>query len=151
MLISNGISDYRNIGQMFRIAEGFGVSRIYFDRDFAKSRSKVERISRSTVNSIGYRQYSNPLTLAAQLRNEGFSILALEKCDSSINLTNFDLDNNSSVALIMGNEQVGVSQDWLDEVDLSVHIPMFGINTSFNAIHALSIALYELRRPEMKE
>ncbi len=47
------------------------------------------------------------------------------------------------VALIVGNESLGVSQTALDKCSTSVHIDMYGNNSSMNVSSALAIVLYK--------
>ena len=51
---------------------------------------------------------------------------------------------NRPVALILGNEIHGVSDEVLAQMDLIMEIPMHGLKESFNVSIATGIALYEL-------
>lgn len=151
LVITDGIMDHRNLGQLFRLADGFGVQAIYLDVDIDPMKWKLERISRSTINHIPFHDYSDVHLLATQLHDEGYFLIALEKCDQSKSIVDLNVSKYKRLAVIIGNEQDGISSSWLKESDQSMHIPMFGVNTSFNVVHALGIGLYELRRTEMKD
>lgn len=73
--------------------------------------------------------------------------MALEITDESQSLLEFDLppiSNNRPLYLIAGNEAAGVDQKILDVCDVSVHLPMYGQNTSMNVAVALGAAVYLL-------
>ena len=51
-----------------------------------------------------------------------------------------------SLALVLGNEGEGVSQEWTDSADLRVSIHLGGAVESLNVASAAAILLYEIRR-----
>lgn len=57
-----------------------------------------------------------------------------------------DVDLTGPVAIIMGTEQLGLSQKWLDLADLLVKIPMQGTADSLNVATATTLVLYEVLR-----
>ncbi len=61
---------------------------------------------------------------------------------SEIKNSHHDLD----IILIVGNERGGVSDFLLNEAKVSIHIPMFGVNSSINVAVATGIALNQLIR-----
>jgi len=56
------------------------------------------------------------------------------------------IKDNFPLALIVGNEITGVSQDLLDLCDFSIEIPQFGIKQSLNVAVAYGISVFEMRR-----
>ena len=87
---------------------------------------------------------SDILQVVTSLKAKRYFIIALEITDSSTSLDDFTLNTNQPIALIIGNENIGVSEDILKLADEIVHIKMFGENTSMNVVQATSITLYEL-------
>lgn len=47
---------------------------------------------------------------------------------------------------VIGDEQLGISQSVLNELDHTIHIEMFGTNSSTNVTPAAAIALFELTK-----
>ena len=58
--------------------------------------------------------------------------------------TQVDLKGN--IAIIVGTEQLGLSQTWIKAADISVKIPMLGIADSLNVANATTLLLYEVIR-----
>ncbi|MBE9568116.1 MAG: TrmH family RNA methyltransferase, partial [Proteobacteria bacterium] len=52
--------------------------------------------------------------------------------------------------LILGSENTGVNESLLSLSDITVHIKMFGHNSSMNVISAASIASYQIIREMAK-
>ncbi len=57
-----------------------------------------------------------------------------------------DVDMTDGVAIVVGTEQVGLSDAWLDAADLKVRIPMLGKADSLNVAQAATLLLYEAVR-----
>ncbi|MEI6144743.1 MAG: TrmH family RNA methyltransferase, partial [Candidatus Berkelbacteria bacterium] len=69
-------------------------------------------------------------------------IIALEQTNVSINYKKFDFQK--PVAIIVGHEVDGISDDLLQLCDGIVEIPMYGIANSLNVSTAAGIILYHL-------
>ena len=52
--------------------------------------------------------------------------------------------NQQKIALVIGNEQLGISAEVLELVQQTIHIEMFGKNSSMNVVQAAGIGLYSL-------
>ena len=49
---------------------------------------------------------------------------------------------NKKIALVIGGENHGISSEVLQEIDIAVHITMYGKNSSMNVVQATGIALH---------
>ena len=79
------------------------------------------------------------------LRAEGMKVVAMETTERSANYVRFAFPP-AGVALVLGNEEVGVDVDVLAECDAIVELPTFGTKNSLNIASAASIVLYEILR-----
>jgi len=70
----------------------------------------------------------------------------LEITKKSQELNQFILTTKQPIAIILGDENFGISEDILNIVDAVVHINMYGNNSSMNVAQATSISLYELTK-----
>ena len=142
-LVCDAIRTPENIGMCFRIAESFGVEKIYLhENSIELENRKVQRTARNTINQVTSDRYSNFNQLVKQLKNEGNTIIGLEITDSSQPIKNFDFTTHHKITLVLGSERDGISD--ISLLDQSIHIPMYGQNTSMNVIHSLAIALFEI-------
>lgn len=76
-------------------------------------------------------------------------VLALEITDQSSSLLDYQLpaeviNGQRALCLVPGAEAQGVPQELLDLCDASVHLPMYGQNSSMNVSVALGAAVYLL-------
>ena len=57
-----------------------------------------------------------------------------------------DIDMKQAIAIVVGTEQVGLTDLWLKGADINVRIPMLGQIDSLNVATATTILLYEAAR-----
>ena len=143
-LILDNIKDIVNIGSAFRLSDALGVKKMFIcgkNNINIINNKKINRVSRSTINYVNYEIYENTIDCINDLKNKNITTLALELTTQSIPIQEYEFEKNKHYAFIVGNEQEGVSQQVLDAVDATVHIDMFGTNSSMNVSVATGIAI----------
>ncbi|WP_188374257.1 TrmH family RNA methyltransferase [Winogradskyella haliclonae] len=143
-LICDGVTNAPNIGSLFRVSDALGVEELIFCGDNVQLGKRIKKTSRSTEKYVPHRIETDILAVISDLKRKNYFVIALEITDTSIRLNDYELNTNRPVALIVGNENFGISEAVLKLTDATVHINMFGENTSMNVVQATSIALYEL-------
>ncbi|WP_282086065.1 TrmH family RNA methyltransferase [Aquimarina algiphila] len=144
-LICDQVSSPANIGSLFRIADSFGIEQIYFcGENISVVSKRMQRTARATHEIIPYHQVENILSIIEQFTSSGYTLLALEITDTSIPVSEYKIEANEKIALIIGEENFGVSDQILTKVKQSIHINMYGNNSSMNVATATGIALYEI-------
>ena len=79
----------------------------------------------------------------AFLKENGIRILTAQLQDSHLY---YDTDMRSPVALVMGTESTGLTQQWRDAADAHIRIPMLGRLDSLNVSVSAAILLFEAVR-----
>jgi tRNA G18 (ribose-2'-O)-methylase SpoU len=119
--------------------------------DFRKSESQkfrnseqIKLVSKSDPIIRQSKQASESLNLRPLRPSDQPMVVALEQSKNSIPYT--DYNYNWPLALVVGNETHGVSQEVLKACDAIVEIPMYGINVSLNVIVSTAIVGYHVIR-----
>nr|WP_298995027.1 TrmH family RNA methyltransferase [uncultured Polaribacter sp.] len=142
-IVCDAIRTPENIGMCFRIAESFGVQKIYFHENSPSLENrKVIKTARNTIPQIHHEMYSDFNDVVKNLKEEGNTIIGIEITDKSINIQDFDFKNHEKIVLLLGSERNGIAN--ISLVDETIAIPMYGRNSSMNVIHSLAITLYEV-------
>lgn len=145
VIICERLASPANVGALFRISEAFGVSEIIFsDASINFNSSRLKKTARNTHKEVPYRVSEDIISDIKHLKNKAFTVLALEITQTSTPLRDYPKNSSEKIALIIGNENSGVSERMLQIADHCVHIPMHGNNSSMNVIQATAIALYSL-------
>lgn len=138
-ILLDGVGDARNIGSVFRLADAANLKCLYFyNCPIVPNDKRIKKTSRSTHKYVPHQILSNIDEVLALKSTHQF--IALEITSQSQVYTNIKIQKPSII--IVGAESQGVSKQLLEIVDLTVHIPMYGINTSMNVINAASIVTY---------
>jgi tRNA G18 (ribose-2'-O)-methylase SpoU len=88
---------------MFRTADAFGVEKIIFiSNDLSIIPHKIKRASRSAHRKIPFEVTADTTETLQRLKQEGYTIVALEIADTSIPLQALNLLAGQPVALIAG-------------------------------------------------
>lgn len=143
-LVCDHIYFQQNIGSLFRIGEALGVESIIFlGKDIPLTPRKINKTSRSTHLHVPHTIIEETSELITFLKENNFEIISLEITSTSKPLKKVQIPKNQKIALIIGNEINGISDELLKISHQIVHINMFGKNSSMNVVQAASIALYE--------
>ena len=144
ILVCDQLTGAANIGSIFRLADAFGIQKIYFLGPEIEFNRRIEKTSRSTHKRIEYEFIDGIDQLSFANAQEKINCIALEITNTSIPIQKLTIQTDLPTYLIIGNENYGVSEALLYLVDQSYHISMFGKNSSMNIAQATGIALYEI-------
>ncbi|MDP1706779.1 MAG: TrmH family RNA methyltransferase [bacterium] len=149
--VLHNIRSLHNVGSMFRTADGVGVSKIYLTGYtpaptdvFGKTRPEIAKTALGAEKTVAWEQKKDISRLIADLKKQGFLILALEQAKNSISYDKLKLKKGTKAALIVGNEVRGVASGILKKCDKILEIPMRGQKESLNVSTSFGIAVYQL-------
>ncbi|MBU2929847.1 TrmH family RNA methyltransferase [Winogradskyella psychrotolerans] len=145
-VLCDNVTNAPNIGSLFRTADAFGVDELIFCGSDIPLGKRMTKTSRSTEKYVNHRVEDAIETQINILKSNQYFLIALEISENSQPLTSFTLETKQPIALILGDENFGISEAVLKQVDAVVHINMFGNNSSMNVVQATSIALYEITK-----
>lgn len=144
-LVCDNVTNAPNIGSLFRICDAFGVEKLILCGEVSLGR-KMTKTSRATEKSVHFEIQESALKVLETLKQNNYQIIALEITNSSLPIHSFSFSADKPIALVIGDENFGVSEDILQQSDAVIHIEMFGQNSSMNVVQATNIALYELTK-----
>lgn len=144
ILVLDRITDVRNVGAMARTAECFGVDALVVpSRGGAQLNADAIKTSAGAFNYIPVCREDNLKGTLKFLKESGLSIVACtEKAETWI----YEADLHGPVAVIMGSEENGISEEYLKRADQKVKIPQTGKIESLNVSVATGIILSEVVR-----
>ncbi|MCB0547469.1 MAG: hypothetical protein KDD19_07755 [Phaeodactylibacter sp.] len=139
-LLLDHVEDTRNLGALFRLADAARLQHLWALGEAGLFESKIiRRVSRAAMAYVPHQaiDISEARALAQQQ-----TLVALEITENSIPYTEYQ--PQSPCVLVIGNEKDGVSEELLELCQASIHIPMYGVNTSMNVAMATAVAVYGL-------
>lgn len=147
--ILEDINNHTNIGAVFRDAAALGVDAVLLSPTCADPlyRRSV-RVSMGEVFAVPYARLDPWPDALAQVRDAGFTVLALTPDAGAVPLQNLTPDQRRRAALLLGAEGPGLSRHALDASDVRVKIPMRRNVDSLNVAAAAAVAFWELGRED---
>lgn len=146
VIICDNISNATNIGSLFRTADAFGAEKIVFCGNDINLSRKTTKASRSTEKAVSFDLNCDILKVINHYKKANYQIIALEITTKSAALNTYVFEIDKPVAIVIGDENFGVTENVLNLCDISLHIEMYGQNSSMNVVQATSIALYEITK-----
>ena len=116
-----------NVGNIIRTADALGWDVAFSGyTPTPANQPKVKKTSLGAEESVGCRAFAERSEAIAELRAEGYQIVAAELAEDAISLADFskNYDRKKPLAVLFGNEVVGVESETLKAVDTIVFIPM---------------------------
>jgi len=145
-IVLDNIRSTFNVGAMFRTSDGAGVKKLYLcGITPTPEHPKMVKTGLGAEWSVPWSYHPNALAVVKDLKEKGYTVLALESTETSVSLFDLTPPNESRpLALVAGNEVTGVDPDILKMCDQVIHIPMLGYKQSLNVSIAFGIAVYHL-------
>lgn len=145
-IILNSIRSSYNVGSMFRTSDGAMIQKLHLCGYTPHPPNKdILKTALGSTESVEWEFAKDPKEVVMKLKEEGVKICALEQTNKSKNYYSVS-KNDFPLALIIGNEISGVSQELIDLCDFSIEIPQHGIKQSLNVAVAYGISIFELRK-----
>jgi len=144
ILVLDQITDVRNLGAIARTAECAGVDMIVIpERGSAQVTSDAIKTSAGALYKLPVSRVQSLKEAIVFMKNSGLTIFAAtEKASTSYSAVKF----TQPMALIMGSEDTGISEECLKLADELIMIPVHGEIESLNVSVATGVILYEILR-----
>ncbi len=143
-LIIDDVLDTYNIGAIFRLADAVAASRVIIcGRSETPPNIKIHRAAIGTDKWVPWQYCASTSEAIKKLRKEvaGLRVFAIEQSSQSVDYR--QINYSLPIALVVGNETSGVSNEVLSLVDQVLEIPMWGFNVSLNVMISLAIVLWK--------
>jgi 23S rRNA (guanosine2251-2'-O)-methyltransferase len=147
VLALDRLTDVRNFGAIARTAECEGVDAIIIpSKGSVTVTPDAIKTSAGALNRIKVCKTDSLKDTLFYIQQCGMRLVA---CTEKGSVPLYETNLRGSVAVIMGSEDDGVSQDLINLADLSCKIPMRGEIASLNVSVAAGMVLYEKLRQEL--
>ncbi|GAB2744867.1 RNA methyltransferase [Amycolatopsis magusensis] len=145
LAVLEGVGDHENLGSIFRNAAALGIDGVLIGPGCADPlyRRSV-RVSMGNVLRVPFARLEPWPDGLGLLRDHGFRVAALTPRPGSVDLRELRAPALERVAVLVGSEGPGLTEEALAAADLAVRIPMAEGVDSLNVATAAAVAFYEL-------
>lgn len=143
ILLAESIEKPGNLGSIFRSCDAAGVHGVIVcDRQTDVFNPNVVRASIGTLFSVPFLECNLESALAFLHKHQIKLVAATPHAKDFFTEVNF----TEGVAIAMGSEQLGLTQQLMNQANIKVKIPMYGAADSLNVAAATTLMLYEVVR-----
>ena len=145
-IVLDNVRSALNVGSVFRTSDAFLIEKVVLCGITATPPNKeIRKAALGASDSVNWESETNTLNAVLKLKEKGYHIMGIEQADKSSKLNNFEMPNKP-IAIIMGNEVKGVSQEVIDVCDEVIEIPQFGTKHSLNISVTTGSVIWDLWR-----
>jgi tRNA G18 (ribose-2'-O)-methylase SpoU len=151
LVVLEGLGDSSNVGALFRNALAFGVGAVFLAPGTADPLyRKAIRVSSGATVALPFARIADWPRDLDRLRDAGYTVLALTPRAEAVDIGELGAGRPlpARLALLLGTEGRGLSEEALAAADLQVRIPMAPEMDSLNVAAAGAVALHWLSRIE---
>ena len=132
-----------NVGSIFRIADALDAAEVVLTGITpTPPHPTISKVGRDKDRRVPWHYVERPEAALEELKAKGFWIAALEITDEC--QPYYAADYPERVALVLGNEDHGVTRACLALCDAAVFVPMYGKGRSLNVHISLAVVGYHL-------
>lgn len=147
VVVLDNVRSLHNVGSVFRTCDAFLVEAIYLCGITSEPpHPEIHKTALGAENSVLWRYFADTTDAVGQLREAGFTVLAVEQAVGSTLLDEMEFDPEKKYAVVLGNEVKGVQQAVVDACDGCLEIPQFGTKHSLNVSVAAGIVVWEVAK-----
>ena len=151
-IILDNVLDTYNVGSIFRLADAVGAEKIFLcGASETPPNPKIKKASVGTWRWVRWEQTNSAAEAIRKLKvkNEnlpagkaGLKVVAVEQSPKSIAYDK--VSYRLPLAIVVGHETEGVSEETLRLADTIVEIPLWGVNKSLNVMVSAAVVLFKV-------
>ncbi len=145
VVVLDNVRSLYNVGSVFRTADAFRIAGVVLCGITATPpNAEIHKTALGAEDSVSWRAFADTMEAVRHLREEGYTLLAIEQCEGSTLLGDFVPAAGRKYAVVLGNEVHGVQQQVIDACDGCLEIPQFGTKHSMNVSVTAGIIIWHL-------
>ena len=147
IIVLDNIRSMHNVGAVFRTADAFIIEKIILCGITPQPpHREIHKAALGATESVDWEYTSSIAEALANLDKDGYKIIGIEQTNQSQVITEFDFDEASKYALVLGNEVEGISEEALPLCHSFIEIPQHGTKHSLNVSVCGGIVMWEFFR-----
>jgi 23S rRNA (guanosine2251-2'-O)-methyltransferase len=144
-IVLDNVLDTYNIGAIFRLADAIAAEKVILCAGSeTPPNHRIKKASINTTEWVSWEYYERAIDAVMHLRATvpGIQIVSVEQNEKSVPYDS--IKYTFPVAIVVGHETDGVSQEVMDASDYIAELPMWGVNISLNVMVSLGIVLFKI-------
>ena len=145
IVVLDNIRSLNNIGSVFRTSDAFLIEKIYLCGITATPPHKdIHKTALGSTETVDWEYVEDTLSLVEKLKADGVKICSIEQAENATMLNDFTPEQQTTYALVFGNEVKGVSQSVVNASDVVIEIPQYGTKHSLNISVSAGVVIWDV-------
>lgn len=147
ILILDNVRSHLNVGSVFRTADAFRVEKIYLcGITGVPPHRDIQKTALGATETVSWEYRENITELVKELKAADTLVASVEQVENATYLHQFQVPENRKLAVVLGNEVEGVSQEVVNLSDAVIEIPQFGTKHSLNISVSAGMVVWEVAK-----
>lgn len=147
VVVLDHVRSLYNVGSVFRSSDAFRIEGVVLCGITAQPpHPEIHKTALGAEESVNWKHFEQTEDAVSWLKEQGYTVLAIEQCEGSTMLQDFEKQPKRKYAIVLGNEVKGVQQQVVDLCDGCLEIPQYGTKHSLNVSVAAGIVLWHLSK-----
>lgn len=143
VVVLDDVRSMHNVGSVLRTADAFLLERVVLcGITGTPPHAEIHKTALGAEDSVAWQYMPSALEAVNKLKTEGYTVFSVEQAEGSTMLNQFQPDEHTKYAIVLGNEVKGVHQEVIDQSDGCLEIPQLGTKHSMNVSVTAGIVIY---------
>ncbi len=143
IVIADNLRSVFNVGSIFRTSECLALAGIYLcGISPTPQHPNMEKTAMGTSSLVPWQYFANTADAIHRAQLQGYTVYALETAENATSV--FEATISFPIAIVLGNESLGISPETLQLCDKIIDLPVLGWKNSLNVGVAFSICAYQI-------
>ena len=145
IVVADNLRSGLNVGSIFRSMDCFKFSKIMLcGVTPTPPHKEITKSAIGATHTVDWSYYDDTKEALKELHDLGYRIIGIEQTTNSQRFRDYQF--SSKIAIVMGNEVEGISDDALPMLDDALELEQYGTKHSFNVSVCAGIVLYEINK-----
>ena len=150
VVVLDHVRSLYNVGSVFRTSDAFRLQGVCLCGITATPpHPEIHKTALGAEDSVEWKYFEKTEDAVAMLKEQGYTVLAIEQCEGSTMLQDFKYEKERKYAIVLGNEVKGVQQQIVDSCDGCIEIPQYGTKHSMNVSVTAGIVIWSIVAPSL--
>ena len=143
IVIVDNLRSVFNVGSIFRTSECLALHSVYLcGISPTPEHPNMDKTAMGTSQLVPWQYFTDTTTAIQTAKALGYTVYALETAATATSV--FETQLEFPLAIILGNESLGIQADTLSQCDHILDLPVLGWKNSLNVGVAFSICAYQI-------
>ena len=104
----------------------------------------IHKTALGSTETVEWEYVKNIMELIQKIKSENVKVISIEQAENATMLNDFTPKQQTTYALVFGNEVKGVKQEVVSASDMVLEIPQFGTKHSLNISVSVGVVIWDV-------